>query len=111
MHIFLLIYVDDLIVTGNFLTAITHLIECLKQSFSFKDLGSLHYFLDIHVQPLAGSLHLSQSKYILDVLECAKLSSVKPAKIPIPASSKLSQHNGNCLQNPVKYRQIVGALQ
>jgi hypothetical protein len=97
VHIFLLIYVDDLIVTGNCLTAITHLIECLKQSFALKDLGSLHYFLGIHVQSLSGGLHLSQSKYISDVLERAKLSGVKPDKTPIPAGSKLSQHDGDPL--------------
>ena len=111
VHIFLLIYVVDLIVIGNCLTAITHLIECLKQFFALKDLGFLHYFLGIHVQPLAGGLHLSQSKYISDILERAKLSGVKPAKTPIPAGSKLSQHDGDPLQNPAEYRQIVGALQ
>jgi hypothetical protein len=85
-----LIYVDDIIVTCNSLFAIAHIIDCLKQSFAMKDLGSLHYFLGIHVQPLFGGLHLSQTKYILDMLDRAKMTGVKPAKTPILVGSQLS---------------------
>jgi hypothetical protein len=54
VHLYLLIYVDDIIVTRNSISAIQHLVSCLQQSFAMKDLGSLHYFLGIHVQSLSG---------------------------------------------------------
>jgi hypothetical protein len=60
VHLFILIYVDDIIVTGNSLTAIDNLVHCLKLFSAMKDLGSLHYFLGIHVQPWSGGLHLSR---------------------------------------------------
>lgn len=111
VHIFLLVYVDDIIVTGNSLHAITNLITQLQQSFALKDLGPLHYFLGIHVQHLPHGLHLSQSKYIADVLARAKMTDAKPAKTPLPAGSQLSQHDGDPLDNASEYRHLVGALQ
>jgi hypothetical protein len=86
----MLIYVDDIIVTRYFALAITTLITCLQQSFAMKDLGPLHYFLGIHVQPMSGGLYLSQAKYISDLLDRVHMAGAKPAKSPLPASSQLS---------------------
>jgi hypothetical protein len=111
LHLFILIYVDDIIVTGNSIAAINQLIECLNKSFAMKDLGPLHYFLGIHVQPWSGGLHLSQTKYVFDLLERMHMAGAKPAKTPLPAGSQLSQHDGDPLPNPAEYRHLVGALQ
>jgi histone deacetylase 1/2 len=48
--IFMLIYVGDIIVTGNSMDAILALLRDLKQDFALKDLGDLHYFLGIEVK-------------------------------------------------------------
>jgi hypothetical protein len=85
LHLFILIYVDDIIVTGNSIAAINHLIDCLKKSFAMKDLGPLHYFLGIRVQPWSGGLHLSQSKYVSDFLKRVHMAEAKPAKTPLLA--------------------------
>jgi hypothetical protein len=63
VHIFLLVYVDDIIVT----TAINDLILSLQAEFKLKDLGALSYFLGVHVHHDHCHLHLSQSKYIVDL--------------------------------------------
>lgn len=110
VHLFILIYVYDIIVTGNFLTAIDNLVHCLKQSFAMKDLGSLRYFLGIHVHPWSGGLHLSQTKYISDILDHVHMTGAKPAKTPLPASSQLSRHDRDPLDNPTEYIHLVGAL-
>lgn len=47
--IFILIYVDDIIVTGSNSTLITDFIASLSVFFPVKDLGVLHYFLGIEV--------------------------------------------------------------
>ena len=61
----ILIYVDDIIVTGTSSNLIDCFIAQLSDNFALKDLGKLHYFLGIEVAWLAdGSLHLSQTKYI-----------------------------------------------
>jgi len=68
LHI--LIYVDDILITGSSSQAIKNLITTLNNSFSLKDLGRLHYFLGIeaHWTP-DGSLLLSQTKYIHQLLQ------------------------------------------
>lgn len=69
IHITLvLIYVDDIVITGSDSSYITSLINKLSQRFVMKDLGPLHYFLGIEVTTLPSGLFLSQSKYAYDVL-------------------------------------------
>jgi hypothetical protein len=111
IHLFLFIYVDAIIVTGNNVFSITKLISCLKQKFAMEDLGPLSFFLSIHVYRTANGLHLSQSKYISKLIDRANMLGAKPAKTPLPAGAKLSQFHGDPLPQATKYRQIVGALQ
>jgi len=59
----MLIYVDDIIVTGNSKEAVTALLDDLKQDFALKDLGDLHYFLGIEVKQDREGIVLSQEKY------------------------------------------------
>jgi hypothetical protein len=67
---YMLVYVDDLIVVSSSKTATTHLLKQLGAEFSIKDLlGSLHYFLGIEVSTTASGLILSQKKYINDLLQ------------------------------------------
>ena len=62
--IFVLIYVDDIIVTSSSNEAVTALLKDLNSEFALKDLGDLHYFLGIEVKKnKEGGLHLSQEKY------------------------------------------------
>ena len=47
--IILVLYIDDLILTGSDAKLITHVKSSLKQNFEMSDLGNLHYFLGLHV--------------------------------------------------------------
>jgi hypothetical protein len=47
--IFLLVYVDDIIVTSSYQAAVTTLLDDLRSDFALKDLGDLYYFLGIQV--------------------------------------------------------------
>ncbi|KAM2302248.1 hypothetical protein FF2_032543 [Malus domestica] len=47
--VILLLYVDDIIITGSASQAISDVIHALTQEFDIKDLGPLHYFLGIQV--------------------------------------------------------------
>lgn len=101
--LFLLIYVDDIILTGNNIPAINRLIKSPKLEFVVKDLGPLHFFLGIHVTRSGSGLHLSQSKYIVELLKKFKMDGAKPAKSPLPPGAKLSQHDGDPLENVTEY--------
>jgi len=57
---FLLIYVDDIIIVSSVPAAVPELLQLLGTDFAVKDLGSLHYFLGIEVIPVHNGLLLSQ---------------------------------------------------
>ena len=81
----LLVYVDDMIVTGNDLLGIDQLQDQLKKEFEIKALGQLKYFLGIEVAHRDGELFLSQRKYITDLLDYACMQDCKLASTPIDA--------------------------
>jgi Reverse transcriptase (RNA-dependent DNA polymerase) len=103
--------VDDIIVTGTSLHIIHTLIRSLQQNFALKDLGPLHFFLGVEVKSTKDGLHLSQSKYIKDVLTRAKMHNSNPYPSPMVPTSSLSRFDGDPFDDPHLYRSIVGALQ
>jgi histone deacetylase 1/2 len=66
---FVLVYVDDIIVVSSSHEATGALIKDLEQEFALKDLGNLHYFLGIEVQRSRDGLKLSQGQYVADILQ------------------------------------------
>ncbi|XP_022024710.1 uncharacterized mitochondrial protein AtMg00810-like [Helianthus annuus] len=107
---YLLVYVDDLIITGNQPSIMTSFISCLNKEFAIKDLGKLNYFLGLEVTYTQHGLFLNQSKYTLDILNRAKMLDAKPA--PTPLSTNVSfVSTGTSFPDVTHYRSIVGALQ
>jgi len=111
VHIFLLVYVDDIILTGNHEETMNVLIAKLKVDFAMKDLGPLGYFLGIQAIRDTNGLHLRQTKYIIDLLNRTHMAESKPYRAPCTAGSKMSKYDGEVLLDPTEYRTIVGALQ
>ena len=58
---YLLLYVDDIVLTASSMDLLRRIITALQQEFSMKDLGELHHFLGMHVQRTASGLFLSQN--------------------------------------------------
>lgn len=67
--LFILIYINDIIVTGSNQDLINAFIKTLGSHFLVKDPGPLQFFLGIKVTCTATSIFLSQSKFIYDLLE------------------------------------------
>ena len=111
IHIFLLVYVDGIVLTGTYSTFLASLIQRLQTEFALKDLGPLGYFLGIQVTRTTHGLHLRQSKYILDVLHRARMVGAKPYSAPCVSGGKLSSQSGDPLFDISEYRSVVGALQ
>jgi hypothetical protein len=63
-----LVYIDDLIITGSNETSIAKLKVDMQRQFSIKDLGKLKYFLGIEMATSSKGVFLNQQKYILDML-------------------------------------------
>jgi hypothetical protein len=76
---FLLVYVDDIIVAISSSHAVDALLQDLKTDFASKDMDSLHYFLGIEVTPTADGICLSHSKYTSDLLKHVSMISYKGA--------------------------------
>ena len=108
---YLLVYVHDLILTGENATKVNQFIAILAQRFSIKDLGLLTYFLGVEVLPNKHGLLLSQRRYIMDLLTQTKMQDAKTVLTPIPTSPTLMLTSGSPLFDPSKYRQVVGSLQ
>lgn len=66
--IFLLLYVDDMVLTGNNKDLIQKLLVSLKKQFQMKDMGPLSYFLGIQAHFTPPDLFLNQEKYACDLL-------------------------------------------
>jgi hypothetical protein len=109
--IFILIYVDDILVTSPSTTLIDGFISKLQCDFPIKDLGSINYFLGVEVLPDPHGLFLSQRKYILDLLKKSNMLSAKPVTSPMSSSKTLSRFDGEAFHDPSLYCSIVGSFQ
>ncbi|GKD59505.1 retrovirus-related pol polyprotein from transposon RE1 [Tanacetum coccineum] len=107
---YLLVYVDDLILTGNNETMLTSFTTHLNREFAIKDLGDLSYFLGLEVSYTDDGLFLSQAKYAKDILTRADLLDSKPVATPL-AANELFLSDGPSFSDPTLYRSLVGALQ
>ena len=108
---YLLLYVDDIILTASSSTLLHSLIATLRTEFSMTDMGDLHYFLGISVTRSKDSLFLSQEKYALDLLDRAGMLQCKPISTPVDTTSKLSAKSSDPVADPTEYRSIAGGLQ
>ncbi|RVX04841.1 Retrovirus-related Pol polyprotein from transposon RE1 [Vitis vinifera] len=94
-----LVYVDDIIVTGSSPVLIQQLIHKLHSLFALRDLGQLSYFLGIEVTYDGGSMHLSQRKYITDLLQRTSMLDSKVAATPGTVGLSLSQFDGDLMDD------------
>jgi hypothetical protein len=81
--ILLLLYVDDMIITGDDLSGIQELKAFLSQNFEMKDLGHLSYFLGLEITSSDDGFYLTQAKYTSDLLSRAGLTDHKILDTPI----------------------------
>ncbi|XP_021719315.1 uncharacterized protein LOC110686988 [Chenopodium quinoa] len=105
-----LVYVDDLLITGNNKGEIARIKKMLASHFHMKDLGSLRYFLGLEIDHTDQGIFISQKKYTTDLLREEGLLNVKPLKLPIDSHLKLSADKGTPLPDPARYQQLLGKL-
>ena len=109
--IYLLVYVDDIIIIGNNPSAVQHFITLLSARFSLKDLGPLTYFLSVEVLSHPLGLILSQRRYIADLLARAVMTNAHLISTPLSTSPTLSLQSNIALSDLSAFRTIVNSLQ
>jgi histone deacetylase 1/2 len=110
---YLLVYVDDIILVSSSQFAANALIRSLGADFAVKDLGQLHYFLGVEVASRGAGLVMTQKKYSLDLLQRAGMLTCKPTTTPMSSTDKTTVVDGELLssEDATVYRSIVGGLQ
>ncbi|GJU91755.1 ribonuclease H-like domain-containing protein [Tanacetum coccineum] len=107
---YLLIYVDDIILTASSPVLLQQIVDSLHKEFDMTDLGALNYFLGISAVRHPTGLFLSQKKYARQLLERAHMVNCNPSRTPIDTDSKLGP-DGVPVQDPTLYRSLAGGLQ
>ena len=123
--VYILLYVDDLLLISNNLRRLQSVKEELSQRFDMKDLGEAHFILGLQIQRdrTHRRLSLSQSEYVKTILERFNMNESKPASTPMSTSTKLVRSNLSTSSSnepaasvgledmrEVPYSQAVGAL-
>ena len=106
----LIVYVDDMVVTGDDPEEMEALQQYLSKEFEMKDLGELRYFLGIEVARSRLGISLSQKKYVLDLLSETGMLACKPAETPIEMNHRLGEYLDQIPTDKGRYQRLVGRL-
>ena len=104
-----MVYVDDMLITGDNLQLITQLKAHLHKWFQMKDLGELRYFLGLEITRSKHGIYLSQRKYVMNLLKDSGMHNFRPVYLPMDPLTSLTQ-DGSLLPDPAPYRRLVGKL-
>ena len=118
-----LVYVDDLLVTGKCPKLILQTRNDLKLKFKMKDLGQLKFFLGMEFARSQEGVHISQRKYALELISEMGLGGVKPANTTLEANVKLTsfeydshlkgekmEFSDQLLEDVGPYQRLIGRL-
>ncbi|KAL0409333.1 UNVERIFIED_CONTAM: Retrovirus-related Pol polyprotein from transposon RE1 [Sesamum radiatum] len=106
----LLVYVDDIVLTGDSVQELDAVKVYLDGLLTIKDLGLAKYFLGLELARSSHGLLVTQQKYITDILMDAHLLDAKAVTTPLPPGLHLTSDSGALLYDPRRYRRLVGHL-
>lgn len=108
---YLLLYVDDILLTASSTKLRDSIITFLNAEFAMTDLGKLHFFLGISIKYNDAGMFLQQKTYAMEILQRANMSNCNPCTTPADARAKLSDEGSPPMSDPTLYRSLAGALQ
>jgi hypothetical protein len=109
--IYLLLYIDDIVLTISSATLLQYTISALKREFAMKDLGPLHHFSGVSVQHQVDELFLTQCQFTFDILEHTGMVDCKPVLTSVDIKAKVSAESGPPVADPTQFRSLIEALQ
>ncbi|XP_068644967.1 uncharacterized mitochondrial protein AtMg00810-like [Aristolochia californica] len=105
-----LVYVDDLILTGDNKAELLQTKKNLSVHFQMKELGLLKHFLGLEVDRTQEEIFLCQHKYAKDLLKKFGMLECKLSSTPMEPNAKMCAHEVKNLEDATMYRQLVGSL-
>ena len=106
----MIVYVDDIILTGNDETELAALKKKLVKEFQIKDLGTLKYFLGMELARSKEGFFVNQRKYVLNLLGETGLLGCRVSETPIELNVKLQIAKTEEVKNREQYQRLVGRL-
>jgi hypothetical protein len=110
-RVYLLLYVDDMILSVSMTSLLRHIVQRLHDVFTVKDMGSVHHFLGISVHRNSTVFFLSQAQYAEELLQHAAMAYCKPVPTPADTKPKASATEGALIANVMNFRSFAGVLQ
>ncbi|XP_057990595.1 uncharacterized mitochondrial protein AtMg00810-like [Hevea brasiliensis] len=110
MHLLVLLYVDDMIITGDNEVEISMLKNELSVRFEMKNLGEVGCFLSLEVEKSDQGYFISQKRYAEELLQHFGMGGSKEKATPMEPHLKLMKNEGQELKDAGKFRQLVGSL-
>lgn len=107
--VYLLLYVDDIIITGNSDYLINKFKSALMSEFKTKDLGPLKCFLGIKIDRNVKGMFLSQPIYVDKLLQKFGMENCHPIKTPME-NNPTKDLEGRCIIEEKPYRELIGCL-
>ncbi|XP_074377072.1 uncharacterized protein LOC141718593 [Apium graveolens] len=108
--VYLAVYVDDILVVGNYDDEIVDIKAYLDSVFKIKDLDKLRYFLGMEFTEVPDGMIISQRKFTMDLLSDFDCSTSSPVVTPLDLSIKLLPDQGALLTDASEYRRLIGKL-
>ena len=113
VQIYMLVYVDDIVIAGSTPEAVDRLVRSLSDCFPIKDLGKLEYFLGLEASYNSWGMTLTQRKYALDLLHRVNMENCNATTTPLSTSERLARDTGTPLgaDDSFRYHSVVCGLQ
>ena len=106
----LIVYMDDIILTGDDCDEMERLKRNLASEFEMKDLGNLRYFLGMEVARNKTGISVSQRKYVMDLLKEMGMLGCKLVDTPMDPSLNLSEQMSSSPVDKGRYQRLAGML-
>ncbi|KAL4291090.1 hypothetical protein GQ457_14G002100 [Hibiscus cannabinus] len=109
-HLLILLYVDDMIITGDNKAEISKLKNDLSTRFEMKSLGEVGCFLGLEIKKSDDGYFISQETYAKKLLQRFGLGEAKEKATPMEPYLKLLKDEGKLIQDVTKFQKLVAMI-
>ena len=106
----IVLYVDDLLITSNYVAGLRSINSALNKAFSMNDLGLLRQFIGLEVSQKTSGIMISHSRYSLDKLRRFHMEDCKAASCPFLFGIRIEEGGSTPLVDKTIYRHLIGSL-